>query len=262
MTLWLAAATLGLIFGSFISMLSWRLPRIQDLESAQQFEKISLGGSKCPHCDAGLPWYRLIPVVSWALSLGRCHHCHQSISPRYPLIEISSMLLVFLALYQFGFTINALIASGFFLWLLTITVIDLEHQLILDNLSIPLIWLGLIVNTYGVFESAENAILGAVFGYLSLWTVYQLHKWITKKHGMGFGDFKLLAALGAWLGVYALPQIIMLAASSGVLVALLLMLAGKHQWQSKIAFGPFLAAAGVVTMIMGNEWLVTSFLSF
>lgn len=237
-------------------MLSWRLPRIQNLTPQQQWSEISLGGSKCPQCDTRLPWYRLIPIVSWLLSRGQCHQCQSPIPIRYPLIELISASLVALAVMFFGFEWQAMWASLFFLTLLTISVIDLEHQLILDLLSLPLLWLGLLLNSFGLFTTADQAILGAVFGYLSLWIVFHSYQWLTGKQGMGYGDFKLLAAIGAWLGVYALPQVILIAASSGLILAFTLMLFNKHNLQSKLAFGPYLSIAAIMTLILGDQWVM------
>lgn len=241
-------------------MLSWRLPRLMGLDGDQQLKAVSLGGSKCPSCSASLPWYRLIPVISWLASRGRCHHCKQRISWRYPLIEVSSATLVLLAVWQFGLNLNGLIAVVFLLWLLTISVIDLELHLILDNLSLPLLWLGLLLNAFGHFTDPQQAILGAALGYSLLWLVYQIHHLLTRRHGMGYGDFKLTAALGAWLGASALPQIILVAAFSSLVIALLLIILRKQAWQSYMAFGPFLALGGAFSLFFGEQalslWLI------
>lgn len=252
----LIAALLGLVFGSFISMLSWRLPRIMFNPADEQLKAISLGGSQCPKCETSLKWYQLIPLLSWLFSLGRCQTCKQPISWRYPVIEISAALLAVIAVWQFGFNLNGLIAALFLLWLLTISVIDLEHHLILDNLSLPLLWLGLLLNAFGQFSDPQQAILGAVLGYGVLWLIYQIHFRLTGKQGMGYGDFKLTAALGAWFGVSALPQIIVIAAISSLVIAILLILSRKQAWQSQMAFGPFLAIGGAVQLFVGEQALI------
>lgn len=250
------AALLGLVFGSFISMLSWRLPRVMFNSADKQLKAISLGRSQCPKCETPLAWYQLIPLFSWLLSLGRCQTCKQPISWRYPLIEVSAALLATLAVWQFGLNLNGLIAALFLLWLLTISVIDLEHHLILDNLSLPLLWLGLLLNAFGQFTDPQQAILGAVLGYGTLWLIYQIHFRLTGKHGMGYGDFKLTAALGAWFGATALPQIIVIAAISSLVIAIFLIISRKQAWQSQMAFGPFLAIGGAVQLFVGEQALV------
>jgi leader peptidase (prepilin peptidase)/N-methyltransferase len=251
----IALTLLGLLLGSFISMLSWRLPRIMELDGREQLKAISLGGSKCPQCQTNIPWTRLIPLFSWLASKGQCHACNTPISVRYPLIEFTSALLVFISFYLLGNTLEAWLTALFALWLLTISIIDFEHKLILDNLSLPLLWIGLLINSFGVFASPQDAILGAAVGYLSLWTIYQIHHLLTGRHGMGFGDFKLTAALGAWLGIMALPQVIIIAALSSLLIALLLILFKKQAWQQEMAFGPFLALGGLASLVLAQQGL-------
>lgn len=252
----ISSGLLGLVFGSFISMLSWRLPRIMQLDTTEQLHAISFGSSECPHCKTKLPWYRLIPLVSWLATRGQCHQCKHPISARYPLIELSSAISVMLAIHYFGLNLQGALIALLILWLLTISVIDIEHQLILDNLSLPLIWLGLLINSFGVFTSAQEAIWGAIAGYGILWIVFHSYRLLTGKQGMGYGDFKLLAALGAWLGVTALPSIIMLAAVSSLVVALVLIILKQRQWQSQIAFGPFLALGGIISLALQQHgWL-------
>ncbi len=246
----ISSGLMGLVFGSFISMLSWRLPQIMELNLTEQLNEISLGGSKCPNCQTKLPWYRLIPVISWLATYGHCHQCKQPISIRYPIIELSSAISVMLVISYFGFNLHGALAALLVLWLLIISVIDIEHQLILDNLSLPLLWLGLLVNTFDTFTSPQHAILGAIAGYGLLWLVFHLYRLITGKHGMGYGDFKLLAALGAWLGISALPSIIMIAACTSLIIGLTLILIKKHHWQSQIAFGPFLALGGIISLVL------------
>lgn len=247
-----AVTLLGLLLGSFISMLSWRLPRIMELDGRAQLKAISLGGSKCPHCESQIPWTRLIPLFSWLASKGRCHACQTPISIRYPLTEATSALLVFLSFYLFGNTLETWLIAGFALWLLTLSIIDIEHKLILDSLSLPLLWLGLLVNSFGIFTQPQDAILGAAVGYLSLWVIYQVHFQLTKREGMGYGDFKLTAALGAWLGLIALPQIILIAAVSSLVIALIFFLLKKQHWQQQMAFGPFLALGGFSSLVLNQ----------
>ncbi|MBN2646883.1 MAG: prepilin peptidase [Thiotrichales bacterium] len=247
------ALILGLIVGSFLSMLTYRLPR-QLLEAdanTPHYQILSKGRSHCPHCHSPLPWYRLIPVFSWLASRGRCHHCKQAISTRYPLIELSSAALTMAVVWQFGLSITGLAALVFVWILLAISVIDWEFQLILDSLSLPLLWLGLLLNTQTLFTSLESAVWGAALGYLILWLVFHGFRLFTGKEGMGYGDFKMLAALGAWFGVETLNQLILIAALSSLVITLLqVWLAGKKQ-SSPFAFGPFLALAGLVTLFFG-----------
>lgn len=249
----LFSALVGLVVGSFISMLSWRLPRLLLQEESDLLKNISLGGSKCPNCDARLPWYRLIPLFSWLWSRGRCHHCQTRISSRYPLIELSTAISTVLIVWLFGLDFNG-IAALIFTWvLITLSVIDIEHQLILDNLSLPLLWLGLIFNTQQLFTNPTDAIWGAVVGYLLLWTLFHSFKLLTGKEGMGYGDFKLLAALGAWFGLAAIPQIILIASVSSLVIGLGGVLIKKRDYAAPLAFGPFLAIGGWITLIGGSS---------
>lgn len=242
---------IGLIIGSFISMLSWRLPRIMMLEGGEQFKAISMGRSKCPHCESNLPWYRLIPLFSWLSTRGRCHHCKVKISPRYPLIELSTTIGTITMIWLFGLTFEGIAALVFTWILITICVIDFEHHLILDNLSLPLLWLGLLINTQTVFTTPIEAIWGAAMGYLLLWLVFHSFKFFTGKEGMGYGDFKMLGALGAWFGFIALPQIILIAALSSILIGFIGIALKLTKIDTPLAFGPFLALGGWVTLIAG-----------
>ncbi|WP_028486368.1 prepilin peptidase [Thiomicrorhabdus chilensis] len=249
----LFSALIGLIIGSFISMLSWRLPRILMMEESEQLKTISLGGSKCPNCDARLPWYRLIPLFSWVFSKGRCHACKTRISMRYPLIELTTAGATTLIVWQFGLTATGLAALAFIWILITISVIDIEHQLILDSLSLPLLWLGLLFNTQTLFTTPTDAIWGAAVGYMILWILFHSFKLLTGKEGMGYGDFKLLAALGAWFGLAAIPQIILIASVSSLLIGVGGVLLKLRDYQSPLAFGPFLALGGAVTLLAGSN---------
>ncbi|BCN93611.1 type 4 prepilin-like proteins leader peptide-processing enzyme [Thiomicrorhabdus immobilis] len=242
---------LGLVIGSFLSMLTWRLPRIMMLEEEEQLKEISLGGSKCPQCDATLPWYRLIPLFSWLATKGRCHNCKTKISARYPLIEALTAIITITCMWQFGLTTEGIAATLFSWILIAIFVIDYEHQLILDNLSLPLLWLGLLLNTQTLFATPIDAIWGAAIGYLLLWVVFHSFKLLTGKEGMGYGDFKLLAALGAWFGFIALPQIILIAAVTSILISLIGIMLKTRDRNTLMAFGPFLAIAGWATLFFG-----------
>lgn len=244
---------IGLIVGSFLSMLTWRLPRLMMQGEENLLKGISLGGSKCPQCDAELPWYRLVPLFSWLSTAGKCHNCKTKISARYPLIELFTATLTITCMWQFGLTIEGNAATLFSWILIAIFVIDLEHQLILDNLSLPLLWLGLLFSTQEVFVSPTEAILAAAIGYLLLWIVFHAFKILTGKEGMGYGDFKLLAALGAWFGVAALPQIILIAAVTSIVISVIGIALKKRGKDTPLAFGPFLALGGWATLFLGTN---------
>ncbi|WP_238843336.1 prepilin peptidase [Thiomicrorhabdus xiamenensis] len=246
---------LGLIIGSFLSMLTWRMPRFlfEADENTPHYKIMSMDRSHCPHCHVALPWYRLIPLFSWLYSKGKCHNCHEPISKRYPLIELSSALSTTAVIMYFGLSPLGLVALVFTWYLLAITVIDIEHQLILDNLSLPLLWLGLLLNTQEVFTSLEMAVWGAALGYLLLWLVFHGFRLATGKEGMGYGDFKMLAALGAWFGVMALAQIVLIAAVSSIVITILLSLIKLQKHDAPFAFGPFLALAGWITLFAGSN---------
>lgn len=247
------SALIGLILGSFISMLSWRLPRLLMEEDLNLLRSISVGGSKCPHCHERLPWYRLIPLFSWLASRGRCHHCKTKISVRYPLIELATAVTTVLIVWLYGLTPMGFAALVFSWILITISIIDIEHQLILDVLSLPLLWLGLLVNTQSLFVPLHEAVWGAAVGYLLLWVLFHSFKLLTGKEGMGYGDFKLLAALGAWFGLAALPQIILIASVSSLVIGFGGVFLKKRAYDNPLAFGPFLALGGWVTLIAGSQ---------
>lgn len=240
----------GLIMGSFISMLSWRLPRMMDTDAKDQIKEISVTRSKCPKCDHALNWKQLLPVFSWLLQKGKCPNCGAGISPRYPLIELATAALTIGCIWHFGFNTKGIFAVIFSWFLITIIIIDIEHQLILDSLSLPLLWLGLLINTQSFYTSPEQAILGAVSGYLILWSIYQIFKLLTGKEGMGFGDFKLLAALGAWFGAFMIPQIILIASISSLVVALILRILKLRNLDEPIPFGPYLALGGLSVLML------------
>ncbi|BBP45708.1 type 4 prepilin-like proteins leader peptide-processing enzyme [Thiosulfatimonas sediminis] len=248
---------LGLIIGSFLSMLTWRMPLslFAEDENTAHYRIISTGRSRCPNCHTELPWYRLIPLFSWLYSKGKCHHCHTPISKRYPLIELASAILTATTLLYFGFSLEGFAALIFCWLLIAITVIDIEHQLILDNLSFPLLWIGLLLNTQSMFTTLELAVWGAALGYLLLWSVFHSFRLLTGKEGMGYGDFKMLAALGAWFGALAIAQIIFIAALSSILIGLSLALLKIRPHDAPFAFGPYLALGGLVTLFFGSEIL-------
>jgi leader peptidase (prepilin peptidase)/N-methyltransferase len=211
--------------------------------------------SACPACGHGITWYENIPVLSWLLLRGKCSSCSAAISFRYPMVELLTGVLTAYAAWYFGFSWQSG-AAFLLLWaLIALTFIDLDTFYLPDNITLPLIWLGLLVNLNGVFVSLDSAVVGAIAGYLVLWTVYQLFRLLTGKEGMGFGDFKLLAALGAWLGWTLLPLIILLSSLIGAIVGIGMIVLGGHDRAKPIPFGPYLALAGVVALFWGKTML-------
>jgi leader peptidase (prepilin peptidase)/N-methyltransferase len=255
----IALGILGLIVGSFLNVVIHRLPKImerqwerecaefrgEDIPEATPYS-VAFPGSHCPSCNAEITALQNIPVVSYLVLRGRCANCGVSIPIRYPLIELTTALVWILCGLAFGVS-NALAAAMLLTAvLISLTAIDLDHQLLPDSLTLPLLWMGLLINMTATFVTLESAVLGAVFGYLSLWSVYWLFKVITGKEGMGYGDFKLLAALGAWFGVSALPTIVLLSSLVGAIVGLGLIITGQQSRETPMPFGPFLAGAGLI----------------
>ena len=260
---------LGLLVGSFLNVVIYRLPLM--MERAWRAECAALDHaeaapvaadpavfnlvrprSRCPHCAAPIAAFDNIPLFSWLLLRGRCRHCRAAIPVRYPLIECCAGVLAALAAWRFGFGPFALLAAGVSWTLLALAVIDYDTQLLPDDLTLPLLWAGLAVNLGGNLAGLQAAVIGAIAGYLSLWSVYWAFRLTTGKEGMGYGDFKLLAALGAWLGWAALPGILISAALVGAVIGLLLIGLGRHARGKPIPFGPFLAAAGWLHLLWGN----------
>ena len=261
-------AALGLVVGSFLNVVIHRLPKMMEAQWAQDFadyrdepapdlEPLSLAypGSQCPHCNTNIKAWQNIPVVSYALLRGRCASCEAPISIRYPLVEMVTALLWVICGLTFG--VSSALAGALLLTavLIALTAIDLDLQLLPDSLTLPLLWVGLLINMTGTFTSLESALLGAVFGYLSLWSVYWLFKIVTGKEGMGYGDFKLLAALGAWFGLAALPTIVLLSSLVGATLGLTLILTGQQTRETPMPFGPFLAGAGLIHLLYPNALL-------
>jgi len=209
--------------------------------------------SACPHCQKAIAAWHNIPIISFLMLGGRCKECKASISWRYPAVESMSALLVGLAAYKFGFSLNTLAASTFVLALLTLTFIDLDTQLLPDDITLPLLWLGLLFNLNGGFTNIQSAIVGAAAGYLVLWSLYWLFKLITGKDGMGYGDFKMLAAIGAWFGWTMLPAVILLSSIAGSIIGIGLMAFAKKGRNTAIPFGPYLALGGIAALFWGHQ---------
>lgn len=263
---------LGLIVGSFLNVVIYRLPLMMEKEwqhecklllnienesTEQEIFNLSIPHSHCPSCKAAVKAWQNIPLLSYALLGGRCGKCKTRISLRYPIIELSTGIFSGLVAWHFGASIAGLLALLLTWALITLTMIDADTQLLPDQITLPLLWLGLIANSFGLFVSLEEALWGAVFGYLSLWSVYWGFKLLTGKEGMGYGDFKLLAALGAWMGWQALPMIILLSSLVGAVIGIAMIALSDKDKKTTIPFGPYLAIAGWISLIWGGmllEW--------
>ena len=262
------AIVLGLVIGSFLSVVVHRLPIMlerawrEEVSDAtgQPLEDDSLPArynlwlprSACPHCGHVLRVWENIPVLSYLLLRGRCSACKVHVSVRYPLLEVAGAAGAVGALLEFGPSATALAAFGLCAALLAMSAIDIDTHLLPDSLTLPLLWAGLIVNFGGLFASLHDAVAGAIAGYLVLWIVHWLFKLVRGVEGMGYGDFKLLAALGAWLGWAALPQIVLIAAVAGAIVGLAATWRGRMRFEEPLPFGPFLAAGGAITLFAGT----------
>lgn len=262
------AVVFGLVIGSFLNVVVHRLPIMLDrawraeisdatdepLEDDGLPARYNLWAprSACPHCGHVLRAWENVPVLSYVLLRGRCSACNAHVSLRYPLLEVSSGAFAAAALALFGPTLTALAAFGLCAALLAMSAIDIDRQLLPDSMTLPLLWAGIIVNFNGMFASLHDAVLGAIFGYLALWLVYWMFRLVRGVEGMGYGDFKLLAALGAWLGWAALPQIVLIAALTGALVGIAATWFGRMRFGEPLPFGPFLAAGGALTLFVGT----------
>ncbi|MCQ4314054.1 A24 family peptidase [Pseudomonas stutzeri] len=271
----LCALVLGLLVGSFLNVVIHRLPIMMQRDWRSQAREfldlpaepagaafnLVLPNSHCPHCDHEIrPWENL-PLVSWLALRGKCSSCRAPISRRYPIIELLCGLLSAYVAWHLGFSWQAgamlLVTWG----LLAMSMIDVDHQLLPDSIVLPLLWLGLIVNSFGLFASLSDALWGAIIGYLSLWSVYWVFKLITGKEGMGYGDFKLLAMLGAWGGWQVLPLTILLSSVVGAVLGTIMLRVQKAESSTPIPFGPYLAIAGWIAMLWGDQ-ITSSYLQF
>ena len=258
-------ALLGLFVGSFLNVVIHRLPRMMErdwhaqaaelrgepVEPAERFN-LATPRSRCPHCGHLIGALENIPVLSYLVLRGRCGHCGAGISMRYPIVEAFTALLSGYAAWHFGFGVAAAGALLFIWTMVALAFIDVDTQLLPDDLTLPLLWLGLLFNLSGTFTDLHSAVIGAMSGYLALWSVYWLFKLVTGKEGMGYGDFKLLAAIGAWLGWQMLPLTILLSSLVGAVVGIVLIVAARHGRNVPIPFGPYLAAAGLIALFWGE----------
>ncbi|UVM10181.1 prepilin peptidase [Pseudomonas protegens] len=262
-----AALVLGLIVGSFLNVLVWRLPKMLERDWRAQARDVlelepepvaapynlMLPHSQCPHCAQAIRPWENIPLLSYLWLRGRCAHCNSSISPRYPLTELACGLISGFIAWHFGFGWAAGLMLILSWGLLAMSLIDADHQLLPDVLVLPLLWLGLIANSFGLLISLEDALWGTVIGYLFLWSVFWLFKLLTGKEGMGHGDFKLLALFGAWGGWQILPLTLLLSSLLGAILGTILLRLRREKTSTPIPFGPFLAIAGWIALLWGGQ---------
>ncbi|TCI03601.1 prepilin peptidase [Corallincola luteus] len=271
---WLLVAVMGLLIGSFLNVVIHRMPLLMerqwrrdiresypeatlpdnDIDKLPTPYNLVVPRSACPHCGHQITALENIPVVSWLLLLrGKCSQCKAAISKRYPAIELLTGVLSGYVAWQFSFTAEG-IGALLFLWLLLPMIfIDIDKMLLPDQLTYPLLWLGLLFNLDGTFVSLNDAVIGAVAGYLALWSVYWGFKLLTGKEGMGYGDFKLLAGLGAWLGWQQLPLIILLSAGVGAVLGITMIMVQGRDKAQPMPFGPYLAIAGFIALLWGEQ---------
>ena len=258
----------GLIVGSFLNVAIYRFPIMMQRESENYLAlenddqpphteryNLVLPGSACTGCGHALSVADNVPILSYLWLKGRCRYCHAPISARYPAVELLTAALSGMVIWHLGSSFAGLSALLLLWMLIAMTFIDIDTQLLPDELTLPLMWLGLLVNLDGTFVPLRDAVIGAALGYLSLWAVYWLFKLVTGRDGIGYGDFKLLAALGAWLGWMMLPVVVLLSSAVGAIVGLSLIVFRGHHRDRPIPFGPFLAAAGLIALLFGQPLL-------
>lgn len=274
LVLLLVSMTFGLLIGSFLNVVVHRLPimterecqiearYILDLPQPDTLETYNLSTprSACPNCEHKITAWENIPVISYLFLRGKCSDCKQPISARYPCVELMTAILTAAVIYKFGPGYAGLAASLFTWALIALALIDFDTKFLPDSITLPFLWLGLIVNMAGLITLFPNAFIGAIAGYLSLWLIYQAFKLVTGKEGMGYGDFKLLALLGAWLGWQMLPLVIILSSLAGAIIGGTLIARGRDR-TNPIPFGPFLAIAGWLALMFG-EIITTQYLQF
>ena len=270
-----AAAGLGLLVGSFLNVVILRLPRrlewewkrdaVEILGEPELYDPpppgIVVEGSHCPQCKKNLHWYENIPVFSWVIQGGKCRGCKASISIQYPLVELLTGLLFMACVWRFGFGwkgFGAILLTGY---LIALSGIDLRTKLLPDQLTLPLLWLGLVASVENLYVGQKSALLGAMAGYLSLWSVYWVFKQLTGKEGMGHGDFKLLAALGAWTGLAGVLPTVLISSLVGAVVGSIWLMAKGKDKATPIPFGPYLAIAGWISFFWGGQ-LVGAYMRF
>lgn len=265
-----AVVLFSLCIGSFLNVVIYRLPIILDREwKSQCYDYLEIGklepdeatarlglatpASSCPHCGHTIRAWENIPVISYLLLRGQCAACAAPISIQYPLVEAATALVSLVVAYSFGVSVQTLAALVFTWTLISLTMIDIHKQLLPDSLTLPLLWLGLLFALFDTFAPLEDCVIGAIAGYGALWLVFQLFRLVTGKEGMGFGDFKLLAALGAWTGWMMLPQIVLVSSVIGALAGITMLISGRTRTQQPIPFGPYLALAGWIALLWGQS---------
>jgi leader peptidase (prepilin peptidase)/N-methyltransferase len=259
------AGIFGLLIGSFLNVVIHRLPRMMQRETDNYIAQenglplphtdrynLTVPRSACPHCGHRISALENIPVISYLVLGGKCRNCKAPISARYPMVELLTAVLSAFLVWHFGSGVKGLAALLFAWLLIAMTFIDTDTQLLPDDLTLPLLWAGLLVNLNGTFVPIQDAVVGAAAGYLSLWAVYWLYKLATGKEGMGYGDFKLLAALGAWMGWMMLPLIILLSSLVGAIIGIAMIALSRLGRNHPIPFGPYLAAAGLIALLYGQ----------
>ncbi len=265
----------SLMIGSFLNVVIYRLPKMLEQgwkrecrefladelpkvkkSSDDAIITLSTPRSTCPSCQHKIRFYENIPVVSWLFLRGKCSQCQNKIALRYPLVELATALLSVVIAANFGVTLTTLFLLILTWGLICLTLIDFDHMLLPDQITLPLLWLGLLVNINGAIVPLSDAVIGAVAGYMSLFSIFWLFKLITGKEGMGHGDFKLVALFGAWIGWQLLPLLILMASAVGAVIGISLMIFSNHQREQAIPFGPYLAVAGFITLLWGEGmWL-------
>jgi len=266
----LVAALFGGIVGSFLNVVIHRVPLMMTRQwrtECRELLELELEGaeadpppvnlfhppSHCPQCKTRILARDTIPVVSYLLLGGKCRSCQTRISTRYPLVEMLSAILTVVVALQFGFTVQALAAMGLTWALIALTFIDLDHHLLPDGITLPVMWAGLLISPWVLFVDPVTSLAGAAAGYLSLWIVYHLFRLLTGKEGMGHGDFKMLAMFGAWIGWQQLPLVVLLSSVVGAVVGIAMILVGRHGRGKPIPFGPYLAVAGWIALLWGES---------
>ena len=272
--LYLTTILLGLSVGSFLNVVIYRLPVMMEREWKSQCRELleqpsetkstfnlMTPRSRCPGCGHQITAIENIPVISYLVQGGKCTGCKTKISARYPAIEILTAILSIFVVWKFGVTWQT--AAGLFLtWaLIALAFIDIDHFLLPDNITLPFLWFGVFASLFGIFTDISTSVVGAIAGYMSLWLVYWIFKLLMKKEGMGYGDFKLLGMLGAWMGWQVLPLIIIFSSLVGAVVGISMIAFARHERSKPIPFGPYLAAAGWIALIWGHD-ITRAYLNF
>jgi leader peptidase (prepilin peptidase)/N-methyltransferase len=264
----IASGALGLVVGSFLNVVIYRLPVIMERSwtrecrehagkpvdpNEQEHFNLLTPASRCPQCDHRITALENIPVISYLFLKGRCSGCATPIPIRYPTVELTTAVLSIITALHFGYSLQAVAALGFTWALIPLFLIDFDHQILPDSITLPLLWAGLLLSLFNLFVDSQSSIIGAAAGYLSLWAIFHIFKLLTGKEGMGYGDFKLLGAIGAWVGWQSLPVVILFSSVVGAAIGITLILFKGRDHSQPMPFGPFLAAAGWMTLLWGND---------